>query len=356
MRVLQIGSDRSQRGDLVAGSAGSARQEAYARAFGALDDISFSLVSDGFAERRSGQLAVYPTNSAAKIFYGLDALRIARRLPRPDVISAQDPFEAGLIAYVIARMQGVPLHVQVHTDLFDPAYHAHSILNTIRVMIARFVLARAGSIRVVSERIKRSIEKHSAFSCPIFVLPIFADVEMLRQAPPHQALAARFSSFNTKLLFVGRLEREKHPCLAVEAFALSAPADACLIIVGTGSERALLEDKVRKLKVAERVFFEGEQAAAPYYSVADLVLVTSRYEGYGLVIVEALASGTPVLSTDVGIAREAGAQVVSGDAFPEALREWFTNGKREGILRDYPYQSFEEYVAAYLKAVRAAQG
>ncbi|HEY4513809.1 MAG TPA: hypothetical protein VJH69_00610, partial [Candidatus Paceibacterota bacterium] len=55
----------------------------------------------------------------------------------------------------------------------------------------------------------------------------------------------------------------------------------------------------------------------------------------------------PVLSTDVGIAREAGAIVASPKEFPEAIKNWVKNGPREGHLKNYPYKTHDEYVRAY---------
>ena len=108
------------------------------------------------------------------------------------------------------------------------------------------------------------------------------------------------------------------------------------------------------MNVESRVFFEGARDAALYYALADLILVPSKYEGYGLVIVEALAAGKPALSTDVGIAREAGAIVTSEQNFATDLTRWFESGPRAGGLKNYPYKNFEEYVRAYCGDVLAA--
>ncbi|MCR4325940.1 MAG: glycosyltransferase [Patescibacteria group bacterium] len=363
MRVLQIGSDRSKRGILFSGTPAASRQKAYADKFGHLYIIGFSLKSDGAKSYSEGELAVYPTNSVSRLSYGLDAYRIARTLPRPDVVSVQDPFESGLVAWFVAKRLRVPLHVQVHTDFLSPEYAPHSLRNRIRVIIARFVLHRASGIRVVSARIKDSLQAASyKLQATPTILPIFADIERFKNAPPDAALEARFVSFKSKLLVVARLEPEKNVGLAVRAFAESSPLghsptgeakDSCLIIVGGGSERAGLEALAARLGVSHRVFFEGEKDAAPYYALADIALVTSRYEGYGLVIVEALARAVPVLSTDVGVAREAGAIVTTEEKFADALLEWFKSGPRAGELKDYPYKSFDEYVGAYRDNVAA---
>ncbi len=352
MRVLQIGSDRSKRGVLVPGTPAHARQKAYAEQFGALDLIGYALRSDGFVRRMDGPLATYPTNAPIKLLYGTCALLIARQLQKPDVISAQDAADAGLLALWIARTLRVPLHIQVHTDIFASDYGAHSLVNRVRQRIARYVLQRADGIRVVSESIKQSIEVRLTPKRPITVLPIFVDIVRFQNAVPDPDLVTRFEKFRTRLLFVGRLEPEKHPCLAIESFAKVAPQDACLIVVGTGSERELLERKVHELHVAGRVFFEGEREAAPYYAIADLVLVTSRYEGYGQVIIESLASGKPILATDVGIARSAGAIIAEGD-YGKALADWFKDGPRHGELRGYPYREVGDYVRQYCDDIRS---
>lgn len=342
-RVLQIGADRSKRGILYRGSPAAERQRAYAQRFGQLDIIGFSRRSDRAHGYSEPHLDVYPTDSISQLWYGTDAVGIARRSPQPDVVSAQDPFETGLVALFIARRSGVPLHVQVHTDLLSPEYAAHSFKNRVRVLVAGFVLRRASRIRVVSQRIKDGIEKRYKVRATVSVLPIFADVA----AAGAKADGARFARFSTKLLLVSRLEPEKNIALAIRSFAQAAPKDACLIVVGEGSERKDLERLAKDLDVSDRVFFEGERPGASYYSVADLVLVTSRYEGYGLVIIEALARGVPVLSTDVGVAREAGAVVATPEKFADALAGWFKNGPREGHLTGYPYKNFDEYVKAY---------
>ena len=177
MRILQIGSDRSRRGILFPGTPAFERQRAYAENFDHLDVIGFSIRTDSATEQALGKLSVYPTNSFSKLFYGLDTLRIVRDLPKPDVVSVQDPFEVGLLGLLVARILRVPLHVQVHTDFLSPHYVRHSFLNRLRVAVAGFVLHRAVRVRVVSERVKDEIVERYGLKTHISVLPIFVDVE-----------------------------------------------------------------------------------------------------------------------------------------------------------------------------------
>ena len=205
----------------------------------------------------------------------------------------------------------------------------------------------------MSERIKKDIEQTFRIRASITALPIFVDVERFKTARSYLAISERFAMFKTKVLVVSRLEPEKNVSLAIRAFAEAAPEDACLIIVGAGSRALSLQHFAKRLNVAGRVFFEGSKDASDYYRSCDLILVPSKYEGYGLVTVEALSAGKPVLSTDVGIAREAGAIVTTEERFAEALADWFKNGPRTGELKNCPYANFEEYVHAYCNDIMA---
>lgn len=77
--------------------------------------------------------------------------------------------------------------------------------------------------------------------------------------------------------------------------------DACLLLVGDGTDRERLELRARELGVARDVFFLGYQKdVARWYAVADAVVLTSVSEGTPVTIIEALAAGRPIVSTNVG--------------------------------------------------------
>lgn len=329
------------------------RAESYATRFKTLDIICFSRRSQQFSVQvLSNDAHVYPTRSRLSILWGFDAARIAFRLPRPDVVTVQDPFETGLLGWCIARLRGSRLHVQVHTDFRASAFRHASLRNRLRASLAGFVLARADRIRLVSSAIKDGIEKAYRLHTPMTVLPIFVDVARFKNVRSGD-LSGTFALFEVKLLVVARLEREKNVALALTSFAKVTSKKACLIVVGEGREQKALEKHAERLGVRDRVFFEGKKDPAPYYALADLVLVPSLFEGYGLVIIEALAAGKPVLATDVGIAHEAGAIVTSPENFADALRGWLEGGPREGVLLGYPYVSFDQYADAYCDDVAA---
>ena len=328
--ALIIGSERNL---FKSGSPARRRISALGATCDELHIICFTLRKDGFAPTDIlPNTRVYPTNSASRLMYILDAIRIAARLRGISVISAQDPFESGLAGYLAARRLTVPLQLQIHTDLMSP-YFTKYAANRIRLYIARFLLPRAQSLRVVSERIKRSLTP-LRLAAPVLVLPICVDLSVYTEVPAGE-VRARYPQFNKLVLVVSRLEKEKNVAGAIRAFAqIQGHPGAGLIIVGAGSQEGALRALVRRLGLKDRVVFAGFQKPGPYYKDADVLLNASWYEGYGLTLVEALSLGCPVVSTDVGVAREAGAIVVPHQELDQALARALDTGVRGELVLD----------------------
>jgi glycosyltransferase involved in cell wall biosynthesis len=103
-----------------------------------------------------------------------------------------------------------------------------------------------------------------------------------------------------RVLAVGTLTRVKDYFTLLAAFAqLCQRLDARLLILGEGDCRPALEARAKQLGIEERLFMPGfVKDPSPYYQKADLHILSSTCEGFGNVIVEALAVGTPVISTD----------------------------------------------------------
>ena len=111
------------------------------------------------------------------------------------------------------------------------------------------------------------------------------------------------------VLVVGHLIPRKDPLLALEVFCRGAPKDARLAFVGSGPLETDLRRAIRRAGLVKRVELMGERAPeslAQLYGAADLVLLTSRREGRPNVVLEALASGRPVLATAAGGTAELG--------------------------------------------------
>ena len=157
------------------------------------------------------------------------------------------------------------------------------------------------------------------------------------------------------LLGVGRLAPQKRWDRLIYAFSRIAAPDLSLVILGEGNERAMLEAQVTGLGLTGRVLLPGHVAdPAPVIAQATALALVSDFEGVPGVLREALALGTPVVSTESSVAvREIvtgpalGTVVPPGDsaALIAALEHWLVPGR----MRPAPVpQPGEDASAAYL--------
>lgn len=159
------------------------------------------------------------------------------------------------------------------------------------------------------------------------------------------------------ILTVGRLEVEKNFMLLIDAFERIRAITACrLVIIGEGTERKNIELRVGKSMFAADIALLGHQSNPYRYMRNSAVFaLTSTFEGFGNVIVEALATGTPVVSTDcphgpreilAGGRYGTLVQSYDPDAFAEALRRTLTSR---------PVTPFKEAVAPFTADTVAGQ-
>jgi len=122
-------------------------------------------------------------------------------------------------------------------------------------------------------------------------------------APDHivtsAAVDSQWGGEGPRILTVGSLKIQKNQALLLDAFARLPDNQARLTILGDGPLRAELEYRVVELDLAGRVAMPGfTNDPWPYYASADLFVLSSDYEGFGNVIVEAMHAGLPIVSTD----------------------------------------------------------
>ncbi len=253
------------------------------------------------------------------------------------VVSAQDPFESGLIAYAIARKTGAALHLQLHTDPEALAWKL-SKKNRVRDIIYRFLAPRADAMRVVSERAKHSAIAHGATAERILVIPIVSDDEAVLSSGVD--IRGAYKEAGEIILAMGRLSHEKGFDLLVEAMRdiTVARPSALLLLVGSGPELDSLKRRVEWLGMAHAVrFIPWVRDVGAYLDAADVVVMPSRFEGWGLVACEAASHGKAVVMTDTGCAGEVIVNNESGVVVPpedaDALGEAIIR-----VLADSPFR------------------
>ena len=120
--------------------------------------------------------------------------------------------------------------------------------------------------------------------------------------PPERIQPAddRWRATGARILTVGKLKPVKNHLLLLEAFArLTAEREAQLMIVGNGELKDEIMNRAAELEIADRLIMPGLALNPwPYYASADLFVLSSDHEGYPVVLIEALLSGSNVVSTD----------------------------------------------------------
>ncbi len=287
------------------------RMREYSDLFEKLDIIVYTKSAGQLPIHLTDQLSIYPTNTRTPILYFWQAYQLARQIIRnhPNtIVSCQDPFETGIVGWLLKIWHRAPLHIQIHTDFFSPYFSAESWKNKGRVFLAKRLIARADRIRVVSQRIQESLVKQLAIDAEkIDTLPIFVDVQKIENAKIKVDLHSRYLEYDVRILMASRLTQEKNIELAIHAVAHLAKEypKLLLLIVGEGPEKQKLEILSQHLQMEKNVRFEPwTDDLASYYKTSDIFLLTSNYEGYGRTVVEAMAAGTLVVMTDVGLAGE----------------------------------------------------
>ncbi len=210
-----------------------------------------------------------------------------------------------------------------------PAVYTPHALATLRPGPSRplLVLAERALCRYTAVLVAVSPEEAAEarrLGCPpsrVRLIPNGLDLERFKPVPPREARRRLGLPAGLPVVgFLGRLSPQKDPHLLLRAFRrlVEVVPDALLALAGEGPLLPSLEGEVRRRGLASRVRFLGRVAAEVALPAFDALALTSRYEGFPYVLLEALAAGVPVVATRVGGAAlalgEAGALVAPGDA------------------------------------------
>ena len=252
-------------------------------------------------------------------------------------------WQSGWAGGHLARDLGLPHMVMFHTlgEVKNRARFGEQEPRT-RIRHERQIARRASAIVTASSHERELLERYyGAEHAKIHTIPCGVDLERFRPGDP---LAARkrlgLPLHSPILLWVGRLEKLKGVDILISAVAQLDERDFTLLIVG-GDERAAglkadLMAQARLEGVADNVRFIGavDHAELPeYYAAADVCVVPSYYESFGLVAVEAMACGTPVVASRVGGLVSTVVDGVSGYLIPWRCPEPFAE-KLEVLLNN----------------------
>lgn len=237
------------------------------------------------------ELMIHPAGRPRPAFLPFYFRRLYRLIAdlHPDLIRAHNPWLAGSLAVYAGRRLKRPSLVYLHIEndqrrRFDPAWRFH-----LAKPLERYSLSRAEAVVCVSHFVADYARRHGARRVETIYNKVFGQ-QFRRWAPRALHRPAR-------LLYVGRLDPQKAPEIIIEAVA---GLKVVLTIIGDGSKRDRLKKLASELDLAEQVEFIPSVAHAriqEYYHWADVFVLATRYEGFCIPVLEAMAAGLPVVAS-----------------------------------------------------------
>ena len=229
------------------------------------------------------------------------------------------------MVWIAARLTGNPYLAHVHLDVL-PSGRAGSLLAPYKRHLLRRVLRDADAVIVPTDDYQELISDKYAIPRERVIV--------IRNGTGH-TVADRPKSLGgegakRRLLFVGRLSVQKNIPLMLEAIAVYVRKhgdDVRLRIVGDGELKPAIQSQIERLGLGDIVILDGSLHGVEIQSVyedSDLLLLTSTNESFGVVLVEAMTKGVPIVSVNIPAVRNVVTTGVNGlltDPAPEALAD-----------------------------------
>ncbi|HVT37913.1 MAG TPA: N-acetyl-alpha-D-glucosaminyl L-malate synthase BshA [Gemmatimonadaceae bacterium] len=169
--------------------------------------------------------------------------------------------------------------------------------------ITKFSIEKSDRITAVSEFLRReTVRAFGCSGCDVEVIPNFVDPTVYDRTRYEPELRRQLGSEKKILMHISNFRPVKRVLDVVRVFhRVRREMPAVLVMVGDGPDRLSAEEEARALGIEKEVFFLGRiDAVAPLLASADLFLLPSDRESFGLSALEALACGVPALAYDAG--------------------------------------------------------
>ena len=258
---------------------------------------------DGPALRWLDDLAAFRSLEVDRLRYAVGPLRRALRTGRYDALLA-----SGSDANLIAALAVATLPPSARPALLlreTNSLAARQSVSALQRACLRRVYPRAQAMIALSQGVGEELARDygvarsrlHVIGNPVDVDALTAEAAEAAQRPPPWN---RFwPDPAPTVVAIGRLHRQKGFDRLLNALAAMRRRDVRLVILGDGGERRALEAAVATLGLGDRVKLAGfQEAPAPWLAHADLFVLPSRWEGFGHVLVEAMACGAPVIAVD----------------------------------------------------------
>jgi len=223
-------------------------------------------------------------------------------------IHVSTPGTVGLLGLLIGRVMDIPVVGTYHTDIpqYVRSLTNDEFLEGVAWNYMTWFYNQMAEVLVPSAGTRAQLNSHGLSLSKMKPLPRWVDTELYTpQKRDPLFWSARGLAGKLKLLYVGRVSREKSLELLAAAFRelVNEGAEVCLAVIGDGPFRAEMEAALSGYPALFTGYLQGEELQSAYAS-ADLFVFPSATDTFGNVVLEAQASGLPVIVSDAGGPRE----------------------------------------------------
>lgn len=249
----------------------------------------------------------YETALAGKMvdvvrFENLDLLHVHYAIPHAAVayMAKKILLSEGRYVPVITTLHGTDITLVGNNSAFKP--------------VIEFSINKSDGVTAVSENLKQQTHEYFNIKNNIKVIPNFIDFERFKRSNKEHFRKAIAKDKERILIHVSNFRKVKRVEDVISVFAkVNEQIDCKLLLIGDGPERWNAESYSRSLGLADHIRFLGKQdAVEELMAVADLFLLTSEKEAFGLAALEAMACEVPVISTNAGGIPEVNIHGVTG--------------------------------------------
>jgi glycosyltransferase involved in cell wall biosynthesis len=270
-----------------------------------------------------------------------------------DIVNTHFAVPAGPLGDWLARRLGIPNVLSVHGgDLYDPSKptspHRHAFL---RASVSN-LLSRADAVVAQSRDTAQNVDRIYGVHRPVDLVPLG-----ITRPPPR--VRAHRSTYGIPekafvMVTVGRLVARKSTAQLVSVLAALDRDDAYLLVIGSGPDSEMIEKAAAQLGVTDRVKMLGhvtERQKFAALTMSDVFVSTTQHEGFGLVFLEAMACGLPIVSYDRGGHVDFLSTPTTGnlvklndvDAFTRGVLDLYHSPERRMVIRQHNLAAVETY-------------
>ncbi len=218
-----------------------------------------------------------------------------------DVINTHFAVPTGPTGVILSRLFNIPNVLSIHGgDIYDPSKNLSPHRNFLLRKVVKYVLNRSTYLLAESEDVRRRVLNHYKVRQEITIIPWGLKPPLFQKASRAEL---ELGEDDFLIVSIGRLVKRKGLDYLLQAVAKRRIPTIKVLLVGEGPEREHLESLAIALGIRQKIVFLGsvsEERKFQYLTASDIFVLPSLHEGFGIVFLEAMYCGLPIVTTDCG--------------------------------------------------------